>query len=33
MTDEASQYVKVGRLFASHQSVNHSGREYSRNGA
>jgi len=30
MTDEASQYKAVGSEFASHQSVNHSAKEYVR---
>ena len=30
MTDEASQYIALGREFASHQSVNHNRDEYVR---
>jgi hypothetical protein len=30
MTDEASLYVRVGRPFASHESVAHTKREYAR---
>ena len=30
MTDEAAQYVKLGRMFLSHESVNHSAEEYAR---
>ncbi len=30
MTDDAKQYVKVGKEFASHESVNHSAEEYVR---
>jgi transposase-like protein len=33
MTDEASQYVKIGRHFASHQSVSHGRGEYVRGAA
>lgn len=33
MTDEASQYVKVGREFASHEVVHHGSKEYSRGTA
>lgn len=32
-TDEASQYVKVGREFASHEAVRHNAREYARGSA
>lgn len=33
MTDEASQYVKVGKEFASHEAVKHSAGEYARGKA
>lgn len=31
-TDESKLYIKVGREFASHETVNHSAGEYARNG-
>lgn len=30
MTDDAKQYIKLGKAFASHESVNHSAEEYVR---
>jgi transposase-like protein len=30
MTDEANQYKQLGKIFASHESVNHKSEEYSR---
>jgi ISXO2-like transposase domain len=30
MTDEAKVYTKVGKAFASHETVNHAAEEYAR---
>jgi hypothetical protein len=33
MTDEAGQYLKIGKEFAGHETVNHGAGEYVRGGA